>query len=172
MASVEAESQSASNAVDGGAVLPRLVQAEIQRLREFHASHFPGQDAPVIEERILDSEQQRAESIDDVESLGYYNDGVARTLTDEQIRMFRHSEIQRLLMARRQRREKEEQQQEKFRRQQERDRSSRRRFDDDQQQHQPSIDTLIYDDQVDQGSAKTDNAVPRDKTFRWPRLGS
>jgi hypothetical protein len=33
--------------------------------------------------------------------LGYYADGVKRTLTDEQIAMFRHSEIQTLLRERR-----------------------------------------------------------------------
>lgn len=37
----------------------------------------------------------------DDESLGYYEDGVKRTLTDEQIAMFRHSEIQALLRDRR-----------------------------------------------------------------------
>jgi hypothetical protein len=37
--------------------------------------------------------------------LGYYPDGVKRTLTDEQIAIFRHSEIQTLLRERRKRRE-------------------------------------------------------------------
>lgn len=40
------------------------------------------------------------------DELGYYDDGAKRTLTDEQIAMFRHSEIQALLQARRQAREK------------------------------------------------------------------
>lgn len=31
------------------------------------------------------------------DGLGYYDDGVKRTLTDEQVKMFRHSEIQELL---------------------------------------------------------------------------
>ena len=35
------------------------------------------------------------------DGLGYYHDGVKRTLTDEQIAIFRHSEIQTLLKARR-----------------------------------------------------------------------
>ena len=34
------------------------------------------------------------------DGLGYYDDGIKRTLTDEQVRMFRHSEIQRLHGAR------------------------------------------------------------------------
>jgi len=43
---------------------------------------------------------------DEDDELGYYNDGAKRTLTDEQIAMFKHSEIQSLLRARRQSREK------------------------------------------------------------------
>ncbi|PYH47657.1 uncharacterized protein BP01DRAFT_193683 [Aspergillus saccharolyticus JOP 1030-1] len=52
---------------------------------------------------------------DDDDGLGYYPDGVKRTLTDEQIRIFRHSEIHALLRqkelreeAERERREEEE----------------------------------------------------------------
>lgn len=37
----------------------------------------------------------------DDDGLGYYEDGVKRTLSDEQVAMFRHSEIQRLLAERR-----------------------------------------------------------------------
>lgn len=46
---------------------------------------------PVIEEHKADHD----------DCLGYYEDGVKRTLTDEQIAMFRHSEIQALLRDRR-----------------------------------------------------------------------
>jgi Protein of unknown function (DUF3807) len=38
----------------------------------------------------------RAKPPDD-DSLGYYQDGVNRTLTDEQVAIFRHMEIQELL---------------------------------------------------------------------------
>jgi hypothetical protein len=38
---------------------------------------------------------------DDDDKLGWYHDGVKRTLTDEQVAMFRHSEIRRLLQQRR-----------------------------------------------------------------------
>lgn len=34
---------------------------------------------------------------DDDDGLGYYHDGVKRTLTDEQIAIFRHSEIESIL---------------------------------------------------------------------------
>jgi hypothetical protein len=39
------------------------------------------------------------------DGLGYYPDGVKRTLTDQQIEIFRHSEIQRLLRRRKLKRE-------------------------------------------------------------------
>lgn len=41
----------------------------------------------------------------DDDGLGYYEDGVKRTLTDEQIAMFRHTEIQAILRERRLKRE-------------------------------------------------------------------
>ncbi|KAK5146580.1 hypothetical protein LTR04_001013, partial [Oleoguttula sp. CCFEE 6159] len=44
----------------------------------------------------------------DDDDLGYYPDGVKRTLTDEQIAIFRHSEIQAILKVRRHLREAEE----------------------------------------------------------------
>lgn len=45
---------------------------------------------------------------EDEHELGYYADGVRRTITDEQIAMFRHSEIQALLRERRQRQQLDE----------------------------------------------------------------
>lgn len=44
----------------------------------------------------------------DDDDLGYYEDGVKRTLTDEQIRIFRHSEIHALLRERERLREEQE----------------------------------------------------------------
>ena len=60
------------------------------------------------------SNQQHGAHVDleathgDDDGLGYYPDGVKRTLTDDQIAMFRHSEIQTLLRERRRRRENSE----------------------------------------------------------------
>ncbi|KAL9121017.1 MAG: hypothetical protein Q9187_002431 [Circinaria calcarea] len=45
------------------------------------------------------------DTTEDDDGLGWYPDGVKRTLTDEQIAMFRHSEIQAILRAERHRRE-------------------------------------------------------------------
>lgn len=42
------------------------------------------------------------------EDLGYYEDGVKRTLSDEQVKIFRHSEIHSLLRERQRLREEEE----------------------------------------------------------------
>lgn len=75
------------------------------KLKQFHAMHFTGQPVPDISnvhiQRSLDHqvEPENAEMYDD--GLGYYEDGVERTLTDDQIKMFRNSELQRLLAARR-----------------------------------------------------------------------
>jgi hypothetical protein len=71
-------------------------------LQHFHAVHFPGQHVPntnVLKGQLLsENEQQKGrEDNSEGDDLGYYKDGVKRTLTDEQIAMFRHSEIQRLL---------------------------------------------------------------------------
>ena len=75
------------------------------KLKQFHAMHFTGQPVPDISnvhpQNNLDHqvETEHAEMNDD--GLGHYEDGVKRTLTDDQIKMFRNSEIQRLLAARR-----------------------------------------------------------------------
>ena len=71
-------------------------------LQHFHAVHFPGQHVPninVLKGQLLSENDQQEGQEEEVEGndLGYYEDGVKRTLTDEQIVMFRHSEIQRLL---------------------------------------------------------------------------
>lgn len=60
-------------------------------LQAFQFKHFPGQQLTVFPQ---ENDQTTAED------LGYYPDGVKRTLTDEQIRIFRHSEIHALLRER------------------------------------------------------------------------
>lgn len=46
-------------------------------------------------------EEENTEDAEEEDGLGYYEDGVKRTLTDAQIAIFRHSEIQTLLRERR-----------------------------------------------------------------------
>ncbi|CAA9957717.1 DUF3807 domain containing protein [Pyrenophora teres f. maculata] len=84
-----------------------VLSVTIDDLRAFHAKHFPHAPAP---EHILygvEPEAQVAEEYYDEadDGLGYYPDGTKRTLTDEQIAMFRHSEIQAILRKRRLRKE-------------------------------------------------------------------
>ncbi|KGO71492.1 Protein of unknown function DUF3807 [Penicillium italicum] len=60
-------------------------------LQAFQSKHFPGQQPAVFT-------QENDQTTDD--DLGYYPDGTKRTLTDEQIQIFRHSEIHALLRER------------------------------------------------------------------------
>ena len=73
-------------------------------LYAFHTRVFGATGAPVhlipvqgssSDHRILETAGEEA-----VDDLGYYPDGVKRTLTDEQIAMFRHSEIYSILRER------------------------------------------------------------------------
>jgi len=70
-------------------------------LRNFHAKHFP--QAPLPSAFSQTSPEEVVEEEDD--GLGCYPDGVKRTLTDEQIAIFRHSEIEAILKERRLRKE-------------------------------------------------------------------
>ncbi|KAJ5765290.1 hypothetical protein N7520_004849 [Penicillium odoratum] len=73
----------------------------LEDLQAFQAQHFPGQETliePTTEPEYGDDGDNGDD--EDDEDLGYYPDGVKRTLTDEQIRIFRHSEIHALLRAR------------------------------------------------------------------------
>lgn len=75
-----------------------------ENLTAFHSTHFSHAPLPsnffVSAPEVVDIEEE-----DD--GLGYYEDGMKRTLTDEQITMFRHSEIQQLLRQRRLQRERD-----------------------------------------------------------------
>jgi hypothetical protein len=80
-------------------------------LRAFHTKHFATAPVPAQffvqpeAETINDDAEEYAEESD---GLGYYEDGVQRTLTDEQIALFRHTEIQMILRERRRKRDAEE----------------------------------------------------------------
>ncbi|KAF1975774.1 hypothetical protein BU23DRAFT_579002 [Bimuria novae-zelandiae CBS 107.79] len=77
----------------------------VDDLRHFHTKHFP--TAPIPVQYLYGTKGEVSEEYhdDDDDGLGYYEDGVKRTLTDEQIAMFRHSEIQRILLERMRRKE-------------------------------------------------------------------
>ncbi|KAJ5555673.1 hypothetical protein N7535_008107 [Penicillium sp. DV-2018c] len=61
----------------------------LEDLHAFQAKHFPSQHTSTV-----------AAEDTPADDLGYYPDGVKRTLTDEEIRIFRHSEIHSLLRQR------------------------------------------------------------------------
>ncbi|EFE34804.1 uncharacterized protein ARB_06570 [Trichophyton benhamiae CBS 112371] len=76
-------------------------------LSAFHAKHFSTQDFnPTVASDFFassfDTTEAQSTDYDDLydDRLGYYPDGVKRTLTEEQIQIFRHSEIQALLRQR------------------------------------------------------------------------
>ncbi|KAL9047847.1 MAG: hypothetical protein Q9162_007931 [Coniocarpon cinnabarinum] len=79
----------------------RLADQAHQDLNKFHSDHL---DASAPEASLVANNQD----IEEDDGLGYYADGVKRTLTDEQIAMFRHTEIQKLLQRQRRKREAEE----------------------------------------------------------------
>ncbi|KAL2063513.1 hypothetical protein VTL71DRAFT_5318 [Oculimacula yallundae] len=72
-------------------------------LSSFHERHFSTSSTTRFSKDFLgpveEEYYEEEEEYDD--GLGYYDDGVKRTLTDEQIAIFRHSEIEALLRERR-----------------------------------------------------------------------
>ncbi|PSN63351.1 hypothetical protein BS50DRAFT_637850 [Corynespora cassiicola Philippines] len=87
---------------------PPVTEAD---LRRFHATHFP--HTPIPQHFVTGAHGESYEGggsdeFEDAEAddgLGYYEDGFKRTLTDEQIAIFRHSEIQAILRERRRQRD-------------------------------------------------------------------
>ncbi|KAF1812404.1 hypothetical protein P152DRAFT_474094 [Eremomyces bilateralis CBS 781.70] len=78
-------------------------------LESFHSAHFPEAPIPVIALQALESRVPEAHELgEDDDWLGHYPDGVKRTVTDDEVAIFRHSEIQGLLRQRRQAAENEQ----------------------------------------------------------------
>ncbi|TGZ81879.1 hypothetical protein EX30DRAFT_371080 [Ascodesmis nigricans] len=80
-----------------------LPSITLEDLASFHTKHFDlgvSSSASTLAVSSQPAPGLYAEDGDD--DLGYYPDGIKRTLTAEQVAMFRHSEIQRLLKQRRQ----------------------------------------------------------------------
>ncbi|KAL2201806.1 hypothetical protein CC79DRAFT_1374121 [Sarocladium strictum] len=71
----------------------------------FHEAHFSGNATDHFAVTFMKPSSAVAAPADfeeedpDDDGLGYYDDGVKRTLTDEQIEIFRHSELQQLRKA-------------------------------------------------------------------------
>ncbi|KAI9044783.1 DUF3807 domain-containing protein [Aspergillus affinis] len=80
----------------------QIPNVTIEDLQTFQAQHFPGSAQIPTTQYQYRHDETVDEHLDggnayDEDDLGYYPDGVKRTLTDEQIKIFRHSEIHTLL---------------------------------------------------------------------------
>ncbi|KAJ4165023.1 hypothetical protein LMH87_006672 [Akanthomyces muscarius] len=80
--------------------LPNILPDE---LAGFHDAHFSSaalssfqKDFVLPNSQATLCEGEVAEDWEEEDDLGYYEDGVKRTLTDEQIEIFRHSELREL----------------------------------------------------------------------------
>lgn len=72
-----------------------------EALSSFHVAHFSDVAVDHFARHFLGPVEESYEKEDENgDGLGYYQDGTKRTLTDEQIAIFRHSEIQTLLRER------------------------------------------------------------------------
>ncbi|KAK3902750.1 hypothetical protein C8A05DRAFT_43876 [Staphylotrichum tortipilum] len=89
--------------------VPQISQAEMIAFREAHFSklaadhfhaHFLPPDRPQPQDLPSNVTDKGEYSEEEDDGLGYYPDGVKRTLTDEQIAIFRHSELEALRRAR------------------------------------------------------------------------
>ena len=147
---------------------------QVDQLRTFHAAHFPGQTVPDLIACPYNPFGQTESSHDvdighnndDDGVLGFYQDGVKRTLTEGQIKMFRHSEIQRLLSERRAARAKEDAKTRTKDSSNKRE-PKKRRFEDEPATTHSNVDALTYDEEPDMPAASESVG----KTFLWPILG-
>jgi hypothetical protein len=150
-----------------------LNQDAIESLHQFHLAHFKDQRVPSIKSgpSVMYHEDLDAATTTNEYEASFYTDGARRTLSDDQIAMFRHSEIQRLLLAREQRREQEEKDRKRRLRRQQRDAARGQRLRDEtdtEQQTVPQVDTLMYDDDTPAIGSLPDG----EKKFMWPALGA
>ena len=122
--------------------------------------------------QATEPQSKQLKHVDNDEDLGRYEDGVRRTLTDDQIAMFRHSEIQRLLAERRRQKELEE------------ERSKKQQYDNERLPNKQKIadagsrfesDTVVHHRADVQELSYNENVGHHDlgqpQTFIWPKLG-
>ncbi|KAL9038264.1 MAG: hypothetical protein Q9214_005350 [Letrouitia sp. 1 TL-2023] len=85
--------------------IPTVTQED---LYAFHSGIFGAEATSNLPSSLItNASEVNEDEVEDEDDLGYYPDGVKRTLTDDQIAMFRHSEIYALLRERQLKREKE-----------------------------------------------------------------
>ncbi|KAK2693095.1 hypothetical protein QWA68_009675 [Fusarium oxysporum] len=93
--------QSNNGSTTNAHVIPNISPDD---LVAFHESHFSHTAVAAFGSEFIDSppqDQTQDDAVDDSweeedDNLGYYPDGVKRTLTDAQIEIFRHSELETL----------------------------------------------------------------------------
>ncbi|KAJ9648586.1 hypothetical protein H2199_001441 [Coniosporium tulheliwenetii] len=90
---------------DSGASL-KIPSVTVEDLHHFRSRHF--HDISNLTTFNSSPNEPAWDASEEDHELGYYADGVRRTITDEQVAMFRHSEIQALLRERRQRQQLDE----------------------------------------------------------------
>ncbi|KAL8803411.1 MAG: hypothetical protein Q9182_003209 [Xanthomendoza sp. 2 TL-2023] len=84
-----------------GLHIPHVTPADLENFQKVHfgarevSTTFSSED-----QNVKPTHPASEEEIDEEDALGYYPDGVKRTLTDEQISIFRHSEIYSILRKR------------------------------------------------------------------------
>ena len=80
--------------------IPQITESD---LRGFHTKHVDHTHEPAsfFASDAEDHAEEASYDDEDDDGLGYYPDGAKRTLTDDQIAMFRHTEMQVLLRDRR-----------------------------------------------------------------------
>jgi hypothetical protein len=152
----------------------QLSATDCEQLILFHRAQFPGSAVP---ESLLVQRQSFEEVNEQEDNLGYYADGEKRTLTDEQVKVFRHSEIQRLLAERRHGPEPgagaEPEQTQKAQRGKTatKPHNPTRPFRwDDEPEKNNDVNTLTYDEEPTDTSAQ--KATGGEPKFLWPTLGS
>ncbi|KAL8680351.1 MAG: hypothetical protein Q9186_003472 [Xanthomendoza sp. 1 TL-2023] len=93
----------ASAGAASGLHVPNVTPADLEN---FHHVHFGAPEVSTTPsaqnqiKHVKPTHPASEEEFDEEDALGYYPDGVKRTLTDEQISMFRHSEIYSILRKR------------------------------------------------------------------------
>jgi hypothetical protein len=150
----------------------QLSATDCEQLILFHRAHFPGSAVP---ESLLVQQQSFEEVNEQEDNLGYYADGEKRTLTDEQVKMFRHSEIQRLLAKRRRGPEPGAEPEQTWKAQRGKTATKPHhptrpiRWDDEPDINN-DVNTLTYDEGPTDASAQ--KATDVEPKFLWPTLGS
>ncbi|KAI9758009.1 MAG: hypothetical protein M4579_003245 [Chaenotheca gracillima] len=88
-----------------------MLRVPTDDLNDFHARHFSSVPTNSFSNTLLSATSTAGEVVDapisEDGNLGFYADGVERTLTHQQVAMFRHSEVQALIREERWRKERE-----------------------------------------------------------------